>query len=222
MENNKALVKNCPLCNGQKCYRRSNSSSNYILFECTRFNRQFSVGSMIDCCSNKDEKRRLENLIFEYVIRTPVCDDTHWSFFYEPSYTNNENDDKLMVNLANIPYPQSFSEKTDRVLLNLHHIYPEYSDRFSKESSLARAVFSDSDIEDSDIGFLSVLADLGYLYYGKDDDDAVSAGNRYRISSTGWKRIEELTREDSGHKRGFIAMSFSEDTRRILLVFYLR
>jgi len=192
----------CPLCNGDRCFDKHNFSTNRYSFACDMYNKYFSIGSTI-LDSESQPKRKYANLIFEYVMKE--SDVQNLFFFFEPSYKIQDSDSKNAINLARISYPMSFSEKVDRVLLNLYRVYPEYSWKFPDNKWIARALFADTEIEEH-YGFLNVLADLGYL---------IRESDSYRISASGLKRIEYLSSEDNALKQGFIAMSFSKETESI-------
>jgi nucleoside 2-deoxyribosyltransferase len=145
-------------------------------------------------------------------MKTPLCGEDNWFFFCEPSYKRQEADKPNTVNLAEIRYPNTLSERVDRILLNLHRVYPEYSWVFPDEKRLARALFAETEVEESTAGFLNVMVDLGYL-------TRVDNHNHFRINAEGLKRIEELTSDDYSLQQGFIAMRFSEETDAISKAF---
>ena len=132
----------CPLCGGETCmvYPSTNASK----FVCQKWNRSVCIVNDITSMSNESQKRKLFNLIFEWVIRKPYFDDkkTLWWFYNEPFYQTQESDDKFRVNLAEIPYPKSITEKIDRILLNLYNVNSDYGISY-KIQSLKRAFFED-------------------------------------------------------------------------------
>ncbi len=195
----------CPFCGSDKCISRIINES-YTYFECSGPNNGAYIGAYIGNTvleSDPATQRKLFNLIYEYVLNKPMCGDQNWRFFYQTDYKLNEQDEEYYVNLADIPYPSSLSEKADRVLINLYKLFPEYSDEIINAYTPFRAVFSNSEEEDNWLGFLSILCDLGYL----------KETNRetYKISSKGLQRIEELSRDGNTLIQGFIAMSFDKE-----------
>lgn len=195
----------CPLCGGDKC-SSTVLDSMFTSYRCEECDRTVILGNTIhDQCDRT--KRMLLNLVFEYVMRKPFCKSLPWRFFYNDSYKMSENDPECYINLADIHYPNSISEKSDRVLLNLSLLYPEYSDVFISATIPDRAVFPETDQEEERKGFLSVLVDIGYLREVK--------RGIYSINALGWQRIEMLNRGDNSFKQGFIAMSFSPDVETI-------
>ena len=193
MENNV-----CPFCGSDNCKSRVLNDT-FTFFECSETHLRAYIGNTV-LKSAPNTRRKLLNLIFEYVLNKPLFGDQNWRFFYQLDYKINECDEEYYVNLADIPYPASLSEKADRVLMNLYKLNPEYSDVFTILDTPFRAVFSNSENEDSYLGFLSILCDLGYL---KEIQSQI-----YKISSKGLQRIEELSRGGNFLNQGFIAMSF--------------
>lgn len=195
----------CPFCGGTICEIRV-VNENYTFFKCSDTEMCAQIDKTV-LDSDDNTQRKLLNLIFEYLLRQPMCGDQYWRFFYRSDFKFTEFDEDYFVNLADIPYPSNLSEKSDRVLINLYKLKPEYSDVFSVVDTPFRAVFSNSETEDSNLDFLSVLCDLGYL---KEPYNKI-----YKISSKGLQRIEELTREGNALNQGFIAMSFAPEVEYI-------
>lgn len=191
----------CPFCDSETCSSRVINNT-YTYFECFETGLSAYIGNTV-LESDNDSKRKMLNLVYEYVLNKPMCGDQYWRFFYQTDYKMNENDEEYNVNLADIPYPSSLSEKADRVLLNLYKIFPEYSDVFTCIDTPFRAVFPNSEAEDKYLEFLSILCDLGYL---KEVHDSI-----YKISSKGLQRIEAISRNGGNLIQGFIAMSFNKE-----------
>jgi len=195
----------CPLCGGDKC-SSTVLDSMFTSYRCEECDRTVILGNTINVqCAGT--KRKLLNLVFEYVMRKPFCKSVPWRFFYDVSYKTTEYDPECYINLSDIQYPTSISEKADRVLINLSLLYPEYSDTFIAPMVPDRAVFPESDQEEEQKGFLSVLDDIGYL---REDKNGI-----FSINAQGWQRIEILNRGDNSFKQGFIAMSFSPEVETI-------
>ena len=195
----------CPLCGGETCmvYPSTNASK----FVCQKWNRSVSVVNDITSMPNEIQRRKLYNLIFEWVMRRPYFDDqkTLWWFYYEPTYHTQEKDDKWRINLAEIQYPNSIVERIDRILLNLYNICSDYGTAY-KTLALQRAYFAESDQDERHLGFADLMSELGYL--------TQEHGGR-KITAKGWQRIEELMRSHSDKKQAFIAMAFCDDTKLI-------
>lgn len=211
MQKGEKMPLKCPLCGGLTCSRDADHENNSLKFTCNEFQRSVNLSVDIAACLDEDEKRKRENLVFEHCLREPTCNKRTWRYFYDPSYDIIDGDTPNLINLARISYPKSFSEKADRVLLNLFRVHPDYADLFSKQSKLARAFFAETEKEENNIAFADVLTEVGYL-------TSINNGS-FRISADGWKRIEELTRKEQEIKQGFIAMSFSNKTSEISKAF---
>lgn len=195
----------CPLCGGN-CQSIPDSQTNAIKFVCSKFNRSFKVGTSIDIFTDEEKQRRLNNLIFEHVMREPYADEekTFWRFFYEPAYHTQEIDGHHLVNLAEIPYPRNLAERIDRILLNLYRINSSYGYYFKMDQSIARAFFAEKADEEKTFGIAFMMLELDYLLTGKE--------NFYKIAAKGWQRIDELIRQNADNKQAFMAMAFRTET----------
>lgn len=198
----------CPLCGGN-CQIIANSESNAIEFKCIQFNRSFKVGSSVEVFRDDEKQNRINNLIFEHVIRKPYADEneTYWRFFYEPTYKVSEVDGFQYINVAEISYPRSLTDKIDRILMNLYGINPNYGYCYIVEPYYARAFFAENKYEEESLGIVSVMLELGYIHKVEE--------NGYKISAKGWQRIDECFRNNFDSRQAFIAMAFSEETRII-------
>ena len=67
--------------------------------------------------------------------------------------------------------------------------------------------FDDNIVRTEINGVLEVLVELGYLTHANIDS--------YRISAKGWETISEVEHHNETNNQGFMAMSFSEETRSI-------
>lgn len=199
---------NCPLCGG-KCQDRVKSNNNAIKFNCQKYNRSFAVGASVDIQNNEMNQRKLNNLIFEHMIRAHYADDVEnlWWFYYSPDYASDEEDDYYRINLAEIPYPINISEKIDRILLNLYYINSSFGYRFMVHSAIYSALFIETRVEEQTFGICSLMVELEYI---------LPEGDRYyRIAAKGWQRIDELLRNEQTKRQAFIAMAFRDETKAI-------
>ena len=196
---------NCPLCGGY-CQSIPDSQTNAIQFVCSRYNRSFKVGASVDIYRDEEKQRKLNNLIFEHVMREPYADDekTFWWFFFEPMYQTQETNRLYRVNLAEVPYPKDLSEKIDRILLNLYRINSSYGYYFKIDQSIARAFFAEKAEEEKTLGIAFIMLELDYLFTDKE--------NFYKIAAKGWQRIDELIRQNAERKQAFMAMAFRTET----------
>lgn len=197
----------CPLCGGSDCYSYGNSNDNSIRYECKVFDRKVRIAGPIHV-QDENQFRRLGNLIFEHMIRHPYYGrNTYWWFYFDPSYRTQETDDPFRINLAEMLYPQTISDKVDRILMNLYYINPEYGHVFQLDIQMARAFFSETKFEDESFGFAGIMKELGYL--------KEYVGQAYAISAKGWQRIEDIQKDILNKKQGFIAMEFRDETKPI-------
>lgn len=200
----------CPLCCKEEC-SRTDVNGVYTRFDCKTHNLIVYLDATITNHPDINKRRKLENLVFEHVVRTPMCVDQYWHYYYDDDYKSKGIDEKQYINLAEIPYPINFTDKVDRVLMNIHRLYPTYSKSISTSDGIERAVFPDSAEEERNKGILPIMVDLGYL---KRASAAV-----FCISAGGWRRLEELDRLESGYRQGFIAMRFGNETSEISTMF---
>lgn len=200
---------NCPLCGGA-CPTES-AGYNSVKFDCQKYNRSFLLYITAVFQQNEDMQRRMNNLIFEKVIREPYSDEkrTYWHFFYNDNPTTQSKHEE--VNLADIPYPKDITEKIDRVLLNLYRINPSYGYFFRTDRALSRALFAETADEENLDGIGFLMMELDYLYTDKK--------GFYKISAKGWQRIDELIRRNEGKRQAFMAMAFKPETESIRKAF---
>ena len=108
-------------------------------------------------------------------------------------------------------YPKSFMDKMERSIYNLGKAYPIFGYVFSSQGKMQHLLYTDSfddNIVRTEInGVLEVLVELGYLTHANIDS--------YRISAKGWETISEVEHHNETNNQGFMAMSFSEETRSI-------
>ena len=204
----------CPLCDGEYCQSLADSQTDSIMLTCVTYKRSFKIGESICAVKDAQLKNRIDNLIFEHVMRRSYADDhkTYWRFFYEPAYRISEKDESNQVNVAEILPPKDLSERIDRILLNLYRIDPNYGYRYIIDHKLFRAFFIEAEEEEDTLGIITLMNELGYL---------IQQGQNYifKISAKGWQRIEELLRQDETEKKAFIAMAFNSETESIRKAF---
>lgn len=198
---------NCPLC-GKECKANPDHESNTMIWTCNTFNRSFRVD--VSMYSGMDDQtiRKMYNLIFEHVLEKPYADEQRhlWWFLHDRGDQTNDADGRK-VNLANMHYPMTLAEKTDRILLNLYHYNQDIGYGYSFDSTLDRALFSESEQEEKCHGIAQLMQEMGYL--------TSIYINSLSISTKGWQRIEELIRNQSAKRQAFIAISFQEEAKTI-------
>jgi len=167
------------------------------------------VGSSVNISQDVQKQNKVNNLIFEHIIREPYANEEklNWRYFYEPTYKLSEDEGFQIVNVAEKSYPQNFSEKIERILLNLYGIKSNYGAHYIIGSHYARALFLESDKYDEVLGIVSIIHELGYLIKEKE--------NEYKLSAKGWQRIDECLCYNSDSKQAFVAMAFGTETNVI-------
>lgn len=199
----------CPLCGGTECQNKFESYSNALKYYCKEYDREFLLSGNIEQTNNTIKQNQLNNLLFEFVIRNAVCGDENknWWFQYLLDYRLQDKDASNIVNLAEINYPDTLAEKTDRILLNLYNIKAGYGEWFHLGGSFARAFFTDTDDNTELVGVYTMLQELGYI--------TVKSKWYFMISAKGWQRLDELIRKNRDRKQAFIAMAFKSETQGI-------
>lgn len=181
----------CPIC--WVCCKESEAEWGKYL--CCDNGHMFTIHSSIEEGQQKEVIKRY-NIIAEIVLRTPfkLIDngvDLKWKFYYDESEIGKEMEDISKVNIANnmLNYPYSFSERMDRILLNLSHKYPLIQDAFIWGESNARVLFCESIGSDVMINeqksVLDLAVEMKCLKY-------IQEKAQYAISANGWQRITEL------------------------------
>ena len=203
----------CPLCGKTDCMIDSHTS--VIYFDCKIYKRALKVSQdIISFSENKKEKQML-NLIFEHSLYNQREQGNELCYYYDEKnrYTDT---DKSRINVAELLYPRSFSDKVDRILKNLTHIYPEYGEAVVKKLGItpdlteyARLFFSESDKEDRVLGILTLLDELGFLKEIKG-----KAGHFY-LTAEAWERTDEIGHDTNNSRQAFIAMQFGDETTSV-------
>lgn len=127
----------CPLCGGLACNRYAIHDNNSLKIVCNEFHRSVNLDVNIAACSDEIEKRKRGNLVLEHCLRESNDISRTWRYIYDHTYETTDNDVPHLVNIANVRYPNSFSEKVDRILLNLYRIHSDYADVITKNTKLA-------------------------------------------------------------------------------------
>lgn len=218
-------IDKCPLCNSSDCSFHpcdwdDNSKDNLgIKIRCKTYDREFIVHKNIDCCDPIELEKRY-NLLTAFLLKTPKKKTKNYEylfkFFYDKDSIGKAPEDRIKVNLANemVNYPTNITEKIDAILLNLGHCYPSIGEEIKTALTKYRRMFfceSTSNVYEVS-GICSFLLELNYF--------AKKGHSTYTISAHGWKRIEELLRQEHEIKQGFIAMSFEQEAQYIGEVFH--
>lgn len=205
----------CPLCGAQeKCKTSMSGENGYVSFHCENFKVDYLLADNIINLDKGEFKEKIFDLIAEYLLHQKKCminqNEYKWHFYYDPSDSNTDNAKLPYVNLNDLikTYPENVLDIVNRSLLNLSALYPRYGDLITWFPSERRLLFEHYSNNTWDSGVLNILADLGYL---KDPDNS----KNYIISAEGWKKIDEIRKNNFISKQAFIAMQFGEKTKYI-------
>lgn len=212
------LLPKCPLCGGQNtCERRTGDRNGFQSFFCRTYKVQYSLGDNILNLSSEEEKKdQLLDLAVEELVHRPSCtvegSNSDWYLYYDPTEEEPERFPVFYLNLADRlnNYPNSMVEKVQRGLLNLSFIYPNYGDIIDLKKGYGRAIFArDHNNSMSRFSIVDFYEELGYLQCYRTNEKL------YRITAEGWKKVDDLLREEQTLKQAFVAMQFGNDTRFI-------
>ena len=200
----------CPLCGKTECINEPNNA--VISFDCKTYKRAIKVSQEILNLSNIKQKKQLLNLIFEHSLYNEREKGKELYYYYDV-VSRYSNTDTSRVNVAELLYPRSFSDKVNRILTNVSHIHPEFGETVLKRlgvspdmSMYARLFFSESDTEDKDLGITTLLSELGFL------KEVSGKSGYYYLTAKAWERIEEIGHDTNNSRQAFIAMQFGNDT----------
>lgn len=208
----------CPLCGSHdKC--KVLDEDDYISFFCSKFSdnigTNYYIHEDIIEMRNCETKERIFDLILEWLLARPLCTTNKgnykWHFYYQPSVTSSDYEalDPNFVNVAHIlsGYPETFQEKVDRILINLHRFYPNYGDTIFIFDDENRLIFEHTENNCGTPGILKLMCEMNLLTEPKT--------NVFSISAKGWQRIYDLQAHRNERKQGFVAMAFKEETKPI-------
>lgn len=198
----------CPLCQTEKC-NVNKAKDGITQIECSEYNTKvqcFFSNYDIDA----DLYTKLLNLICEIIVKKPKApNDLFWSFYYDSSEKRifKTNEINLFSLLKN--YPHSIIDITDRALINLSYKFPTFGEEIIFWDTIANLFFvkNNDDRYYEAEGVIKMLAQLGYL---------IDNGRQiYSISAEGWKKIDNLQKEQAVIDQGFVAMRFCNETQEI-------
>lgn len=213
------LGNRCPFCGGSKCKKGvamvggwAGGDAYYFQceegFHCILYSNIWSGNDVIDI------NRRLHQIYLlmknsPYIVKDGL--DYKYRFFYDEGLVGVELDDFQKVNVAELMknYPKSFMDKMEMAIYNLGKTYPTYGYTICADFEMTHLLYCDG-LEYNEYatevrGILDILCELGYL-----DHDL----SNYRISAKGWEKVSQMEQNESNNQ-GFIAMSFSDETKSI-------
>lgn len=201
----------CPLCEQvHGCEQLKPQEPDFTGFNCKTYNVGFSLSNKIIKLNDNELKEKLLNLVTEHLLHNKYCGKERWKwhFIYSPSSKALKNNSPQYINLAEqmINYPENTLDIANRSLINLSIQFPNYGDVIYISYTYRRIIFEQNDNN----GILEILDDMGYLKFIGD-----STYLKYKITAQGWKKIDELRKQNLTLKQAFIAMQFGEKTKNI-------
>lgn len=113
-------------------------------------------------------------------------------------------------------YPKTFSDRIDKIMLNLAYLTKEIGNEFSINYNdynlIKNILFLENTNEvDIDIKFDNLFDMLKDMEFLKISEHPYDGNYNYKIASKGWERIEELEKENKIKNQGFVAMCFDKE-----------
>lgn len=207
---------NCPFCDSEDCTTEQMEDGTLVV--CKTYGTCL-IGDSIKMLSHYHDKTLLNKIlckIVEILVRkSKFTQSANLNFAYAP----NRILPQKWINLSNYvdDEPMEIFDRVDNALLNLGALYKEPGKAIAFSANLA-PIFYCPNLKSNQDGvaeFILFLQNLNYVS---------PIGNKkiveiFNISPNGWKRIQELRKNESLSKQGFIAMSFSDETKDISQVF---
>lgn len=181
----------CPICGKSDCLLRDDPN-NYKYISCKTFEYQFSVDQDIFEAPVRD-RNKLLNQIFEFLCNTPFClqGSTKYKWFFFDDSSCQKRDSPNYINIQEIPlnYPANFTEKMNRILLNLYHRWPDMDNSIYIDDTCGRLMFCESENTEQEAKRLMAhIISLGFV-----EGDVVLGYFQFTVQ--GWKKIEEMLRQ---------------------------
>lgn len=217
----------CPICSqkyipehlrsayqGKLCNYKPYFKDGYYKIECSEFANEIYVHSSIIEASSVNIRNKGLNLIFEYLLHNGSVYNSsermaEWCFYFSDK-TKREELGPEFVNVNDFfnNYPVKVIDVALRSLVNYSLLYPSFGKEIIPFDANNRACFQYGTWDDHYAGVLKMLTQMGYMTKSV-------KGDYFTISAEGWKKIEELNRDEQIIKQGFIAMSFKPETQNI-------
>jgi len=113
-------------------------------------------------------------------------------------------------------YPSNFNEKIDKILLGLAKL-SDYAGNsiFLREDIKSSLFFIKRYIDDKKVPIENRIAQIRYLTnYMSEQKLIMQNNNLFMVLPDGWKRIDELQKNQTDSKQAFIAIAFSENMQK--------
>lgn len=204
----------CPFC-GENCEKRqSEHGGNYFYIECENGFKCKIYNNVLSGNDDREIKKRFHQMYFfmkESLSITEDVDFYKYRFTYDEKLGDSEIGGSDSINVAELmkSYPKTFMDKMEKALYNLCKAYPDYESNITIEDfEMSHLLYCESGEEErieEERRTLDLLCQLGYLTKKED---------YFYISAKGREKLSELDKIESNNQ-GFIAMSFSDETKSI-------
>lgn len=207
---------NCPFCNSEDC--TTETKENGTLVVCKTYGTCL-IGDSIKLLSLNPDKTLLNKLyckIIEILVRKSKSN-SNKSFKF--SYAKNNMTSEERINLYDYisDGPTNIFDRVDNALLNLSYLHEGPGEVIDVNRDLG-PIFYCSDFKNNTKEICELLSFMKNLNYIMQIEN-LPIDRKFSVSPTGWIRILELRKKESACKQGFIAMSFSDETRDISQIF---
>lgn len=113
-------------------------------------------------------------------------------------------------------YPNTISEKIDKILLNMVDLNSDLGAKFTMNYGLPNKIIpffflSSNNVEDELKYIFELLKNLNLI----ESAGWASNATYYTIGYKGWQRITELQKQNTTHKQGFVAMWFTDSMKDV-------
>ncbi|MCL2182125.1 MAG: Lar family restriction alleviation protein [Chitinispirillia bacterium] len=215
--------KDCPICGcSSTCERYFNDGfRSCVIYNCDTCGKY--------ACYAPDERMKVDkNKLAPYLFYNSwIINDQNKYFFVGTKEQFNVAQKELTnaILLTNeevdIWYPQTFSEKIDKILLGLSEVLDDYGEyiKLPREKALSAFFIKRYCPDDSNTPKEDTTTSLRFIYkymldYGLIEKFA-DGYETIRILPDGFKRIDEFQKNKSNSKNVFVAMSFDENMKNI-------
>lgn len=205
----------CPFCGGDCKRNEVTDGSDAFYFQCEEGLQCILFNSIWDGNDKKEIVKRIHQ-IYLFLKRTPQIRENgitrKYKFFYNENLIGGGFNDSCKVNVAELmkSYPKTFMDKMEKALYNLSKEYPIFGSIISiGDFGISHLLYCEGEEDEyngEELGILNILCQLGYLIEKRD--------YIYCISAKGWEKVSEMEKAESNNQ-GFIAMSFSDETKVI-------
>lgn len=209
----------CPFCGEEDCEKVPSSGeiwagSGAFYFNCKK-GFQCTIHPSVWYGDQKEVIKRFHQIYLKMKKAPFINKNGHnhkYFFYFEEESVGNIPDNFQKINVAELmkSYPKTFMDKMEKALYNLSKAYPDYGSIITigdfEMFHLLYCEGVEDENDEEELGILDILCQLEYLM---EKEKYI-----YCISAKGWQKISEMEKSETSNQ-GFIAMSFSDDTKTI-------